>query len=77
MTHFQLFLTLIVLRWFFKFYKGVQTETMAQFMTKSADELTNTENFLRAISGIFSFLYYIALWFVSGWILPYVNKFLN
>jgi len=71
----QLYLILLSIRWFFDFFKP--NETFANLVIRSEDQRTQKENFLAGASGFFVFVHYILLYFVCGWILPYVNAALD
>ena len=77
MSHFELYLTLIVARWFFGFYKGWHTETMAKMMIKESDELSEGEKTTKVVGFFFAIFYYVSLWFIAGWIKPYLNTMLD
>jgi len=75
MSQFELFITLLVMRWLFGFNKR---------KTSSKMDLDKVKDIFPWIVGLgfgwylfVTFLSFIFLWFVSGWILPYINALLE
>lgn len=76
MTQIQIFIVLVVIRWYFKLSKYSNAEFKAQWY-KAWDEYTLDQKIYSLFLGFLTIISHIFLWIVSGWILLYVNSFLE
>ena len=75
MSQFELFVTLLVMRWLFGFNKKKAGSNLE--FDKIKDDFPWIVGLGFAWYLFVTFLSFIFLWFVSGWILPYVNAVLG